>query len=326
MRKNIISILIMVVLIFITFQILISSTDILKTVAFSFNIWKTSIFPSLFPFFVISEILINYGFIEFIGELFKPIMYKLFKTKGESAYVFIMGMISGFPSSAKYVRELHIKGILTENEATKIMTFTHFSNPLFILGTISIVFLNNKETGLIILLSHYISNIFIGIIFRNLYPSKEENLKFSLKKAIHLMTKKRTNNKKSFGAIISDALSNTINTLLLILGTITLFLIITTIIDNNISLNPYYQAILNGIIEMTQGLKYISILELPLKIKAIIGTMFISFGGISVHMQIISILSDTKIKYFPFLIARILHALISGLLIYFSFDSWISLF
>lgn len=326
MRKNIVSFLIMIVLIFITFQILISSTDILETVAFSFNIWKSSIFPSLFPFFVISEILVNYGFVEFVGELFKPIMYKLFKTKGEAAYVFIMGMISGFPSSSKYVRELHIKGILTENEATKILTFTHFSNPLFILGTISVVFLNNKEIGLLILLTHYISNIFIGLIFRNLYPSKKEHLKFSLKKSIQLMTDKRINNKKSFGLVISDALTNTINTLLLILGTITLFLIITTIIDNNVNLSPYYQAILNGVIEMTQGLKYISIQELPLKIKTIISTMFISFGGISVHMQIISILSDTKIKYFPFFIARIIHSIISGLLIYFSFDFWINLF
>ena len=77
---------------------------------------------------------------------------------------------------------------------------------------------------------------------------------------------------------------------------------------------------------MTQGLKYISIQELPLKIKTIISTMFISFGGISVHMQIISILSDTKIKYFPFLIARVIHALMSGILIYLCFDFWINLF
>ena len=325
MRKNIISILIISVLIFITFQILISSSSILETVGFSFNIWKTSIFPSLFPFFVISEILINYGFVEFIGELGKPIMYKLFKTKGESAYVFIMGMISGFPSSAKYVRELHIKGIINEKEATKLLTFTHFSNPLFIFGTISTLFLNNKETGLLILFIHYCSNVVVGIIFRNLYPSKKENIKFSLKKSIQLMTEKRINNQKSFGLVISDALINSINTLLLILGTITLFLIITTIIDNNINLSPYYQAILNGIVEMTQGLKYISIQELPLKIKTIISTMFISFGGISVHMQIISILSDTKIKYFPFLLARILHALIAGILIYCSFDFWINI-
>lgn len=326
MRKNIVSILIMFILTFITFQILISSTDILNSVAFSFNIWKNSIFPSLFPFFVISEILINYGFIEFVGELFKPIMYKLFKTKGEAAYVFIMGMISGFPSSAKYIKELHNQGILNEKEATKILTFTHFSNPLFILGTISITFLNNKEIGFLILLVHYMSNIIIGLIFRNLYPSKKENMTFSFKKSIELMTNKRINNKKSFGTIISDALCNTINTLLLILGTVTLFLIITTIIDKNINLNPYYQAILNGIVEMTQGLKYISIQELPLKIKTIISTIFISFGGISVHIQILSILSDTKIKYLPFLLARIIHALVSGFFIFFLFEFWINLF
>ena len=77
---------------------------------------------------------------------------------------------------------------------------------------------------------------------------------------------------------------------------------------------------------MTQGLKYISILDLPLKIKTIISTMFISFGGISVHMQVVSILSDTKIKYFPYLVARVIHALIAGLLIFLTFDLWLNIF
>ena len=326
MRKNIISIIIITILVFITFQILISSSDIIEAVVFSFSIWKNNIFPTLFPFFVISEILVNYGFIEFIGELFKPIMQKVFKTKGIAAYVFIMGLISGFPSSAKYTRELYKKGLINEKEGTKILLFTHFSNPLFIFGTISLLFLNNKEVGGLILIVHYITNVIIGLLFRKLYPSKSENSKFSLLNSINSMTKHREENKKSLGSIVSDAIINSINTLLLILGTITLFLIITTIIDNNVNLNPYYQAILNGIVEMTQGLKYISILEIPLKVKTILSTMFISFGGFSVHMQIISILSDTKIKYYPFLVARILHALISGLLIYFIFDYWILLY
>lgn len=325
MKKNIISIFIMSVLIFFTMQILLSSEKVLETVGFSFNIWKNSIFPSLFPFFVISEILVNYGFIEFVGELFKPIMQTVFKTNGSAAYVFIMGMISGFPSSAKYTRELYNQGLISAKEGEKILMFTHFSNPLFILGTISITFLNNKDVGLLILICHYITNIIIGLIFRNYAASKNENIKFSLKSAIKLMTDHRIKNKKSFGEIISTAVINTVNTLLLILGTITLFLIITTIIDKNINLNPYYQAILNGIIEMTQGLKYISILEIPLKLKTIISTIFISFGGLSVHMQIISILSDTKIKYYPFLVSRILHATISGLLVFFTFDFWINI-
>ena len=325
MKKVIPTISILIILVFVTFEILAESESILNAVSFSFNIWKENVFPSLFPFFVLSDLLINYGFIELIGEIFKPIMNKIFKTKGVGAFALIMSLISGFPSSAKYIKELYNKNLIDEKEATKLLMFTHFSNPLFILGTISLLFLNNKEVGLLILICHYLGNIIIGIIFRNYYPSKEETKKTSLKNIINKISDNRIKNGKKFGEIITNALLNSINTLILILGVITMFLVITTIIDNNININSFHQSILNGFIEMTQGLKYVSIQKVPLKLKCIISTMIISFGGLSVHMQIISILSDTKIKYLPFLTARIIHALISSLLVFFIFDWWMTL-
>lgn len=319
MKKIITSILLMVVFIFIGFSILNDSTSILESVKFSVNIWQNNVFPSLFPFFVLSELLINYGFIELVSELFKPLM-NLFKVKKEASFIFIMSIISGFPSNAKYVRELYNQKLIDENEAAKILMFTFFSNPLFILGTISIMFLDNKEAGLLILFCHYFTNIIIGIVFRNYYPSIKNDSKISIKKAILDMHNKRISNNKSFGEIITNSLMNSINTLLLILGVITLFLVLTTILNNNLQLKDFYTSILNGFIEMTQGLKYVSLLNISLKFKTIISTMIISFGGISVHMQIISILSDTKIKYLPFLLARILHTIISGLLVFILFD------
>ena len=326
MKKTINTILILTILIFVAIEILSDSKSILEAVNFSFNIWKDNVFPSLFPFFVLSELLINYGFIELIGEIFRPFMNKVFKTKGVSAFALIMSMISGFPSSAKYIRELHKQELINENEATKLLMFTHFSNPLFILGTISLLFLNNKEVGLLILICHYLGNFIIGIIFRNYFPSTDEKQKLSIKVVIDKIGEKRIKNKKSFGEIVTNALLNSINTLILILGVVTMFLVITTIIDNNININSFHQSILNGIIEMTQGLKYVSLEEIPLKLKCILSTMSISFGGLSVHMQIISILSDTNIKYFPFLTARIIHALISSLLVFFAFDYWMGFF
>ena len=233
MKKVIVSVLIMVVLLFVVFEILTSSESIMETVGFSFGVWKNNIFPSLFPFFVLSHILINYGFVELVGELFKPFM-KLFKLKGVSAFVFIMSLVSGFPSNAKYVRELYISGLINEYEGSKILTFTHFSNPLFILGTVSIMFLNNKEVGILILFCHYIGNIIVGFLFRNYYVSQSDDSSVSFKKAILEMHKKRLSNNKSFGGIVSEALLNGINTLLLIFGVVTFFLVVTTIIDNNI--------------------------------------------------------------------------------------------
>ena len=320
MKRKEISILIIIFLIGICLEILLSSSDILNSVKFSISIWVNNVFPSLFPFFVLSELLLNYGFVELISEFLKPLMIKIFKIDSKCSFIFIMSILTGFPSNAKYTRELYQKKIIDESQATKILTFTHFSNPLFILGTLSLMFLNNKEVGILILIIHYVSNIIIGIIFRNYYPTKEKVTKVSVKNAINKMHYYRINNKKNFGIIITNSLTNTINTLLLILGIITTFLILTTIIDKNINLNNYNQGILNGFIEMTQGLKYISLLDIPLKFKATLSTMILSFGGLSVHMQIISILSDTNIKYVPFLTARLLHASISSITIFTLFD------
>jgi sporulation integral membrane protein YlbJ len=294
----------------------------MKSVSFSLKLWQDNIFPSLFPFFVVSNLLINCGFASFLGEILRPFMYKVFRIKGEASFVLVMSMLSGFPSSAKYTRELYDKGLINEHEASKLLTFTHFSNPLFILGTISIMFLNNQEVGLLILICHYVSNIIIGLIFRNYYISKKDTTKVSLKNSFNIMHQKRLESGKSIGLMISSAIINAINTLFLVLGVVTMFLIITTIIDQNIALSPYNQTILNGTLEMTQGLKYVSLLPIPLKNKALLSTMFISFGGLSVHMQTIGLISDSKIKYLPFFIARILHASISSLLIYFLFDLW----
>ncbi len=253
-------------------------------------------------------------------------MNKFFKIKSSAAFIFVMSIISGNPSNAKYTRELYLNGDLNEFEATKILCFSCFANPLFILGTVSLLFLNNKEVGILILLCHYFGNFIIGILMRNYYPSKRESTKVSLVNAVNKMHEKRISNKESFGTTITNSLINSINTLLLILGVMTLFLIITTIIDNNVNLNSIMQSILNGCVEMTQGLKYISLEAIPLKIKCILSVMVLSFGGLSIHMQIIGILSDTKIKYFPFFCARICHALISGILMYLLFDFWINFF
>lgn len=314
MKKNFSNVVILLTVLIISIEVLKESESVLESVKFSFNIWQNNIFPSLFPFFVIGNVLINLGFPKFLGELLKNIMYKLFKINGTGSFVIILSILSGFPSSAKYTKELLLKGEINNEEATKLLTFTHFSNPLFILGTLSIMFLNNKEIGLSILISHYIGNLFIGLLFRNYYISKKDTTKISFKNAIIKMNNSKTD--KSFGELLSTSIISSINTLLLILGTITIFLILTTLINNNLNIPHYYKTFINGIFEMTQGLKYLSLLKIPLYKQGLIAVFFLSFGGLSVHMQVLSIISDTKIKYFPYFISRILHAAISTLIFF----------
>jgi len=316
--KQIKSIIIIMIILLITLEVFKTPNDIINIVLNSINMFEKTIFPTLFIFFILGELLINYGFVELVSELLKP-LNRLFKINSKSSFILIMSIISGFPSNAKYTKDLYLNGELNTNEATKILMFSHFSNPLFILGSVSYIFLNNKKAGLIILIIHYFSNVIIGLIFRNFLPSISNNEKISIKKAVLNMHKKRMNS-LNIGQILSKAILNSLNTLFLILGTIIVFSCLSNIILNNLNINYYFKSIISGFFEITQGINNISQLNIPLKNKSTIIAMILSFGGISVHMQVKSILSDTNIKYYPFFIARLLHCSISGLLVYFLFD------
>ncbi len=315
MKKYLNSFFILVITVFLTIEVIINSEAVIDSARFSFTIWKDNIFPTLFPFFVASNLLIKYGFVEFIGELCKPLMYKLFKVKGECSFVLILSLLSGFPSSAKYTKELYDNNIISANEASKLLTFTHFPNPLFVIGTVAATFLNNKIVAIFILLSIYLSNVIIGLLFRNYSVSENNNSKISMKNAFNGM-KNRYQKNKNFGTILTNTLVDSINLLLLILGTISLFLILNKIITNIFNLNDFNRAILSGVLEMTGGLKYFSLLNIPFNIKVIFTTMILAFGGLSVHTQVYSIIAETKIKYLPYFCSRIMHIVISGILIY----------
>jgi sporulation integral membrane protein YlbJ len=296
---------IMFTLIIISILILINSTIVINTIIYSINLFKNRILPSLLPFFIVSDLLINYGFIEFTSNIFKPIM-KLFKLNSNCSFILVMSMISGFPSSAKYTKDLYDKKLINDIEATKILTFTHFSNPLFILGFISLLL--NKKIGLFILIIHYLTNFIIGFIFRNIIKTDINKNKID------------ENISKSFSNVLSSSIINSFNTLFLILGTMIVFLVLTNLINEYIALNPLLKGILNGILEMTGGINTISNLNISLKLKSTLIGMILSFGGLSVHMQVKSVIADTNIKYQPYLIARLLHSSITGILIYFLFD------
>ena len=60
-------------------------------------------------------------------------------------------------------------------------------------------------------------------------------------------------------------------------------------------------------------LKNLSILDMSLKVKSILSVFFISFGGLSIHLQVISSLDD-KIRYRNYLIGRIYQMIISGII------------
>lgn len=311
MKKKFKSLTIISILFILIILIFKNSSKTSETIIFSSNLFIKNVFPSLFPMFIISYVLVGINFPVFLGNLFCKITTKLFKTKKEASFVFFMSMITGFPSNAKNINDLIEKKLISKDEGEKILMFTFFSNPLFIVNTIGGIFLNNIRYGYLILISHILGNIIIGLLFRN-YKQSIDNNKINIKNSLKILNEdiNNTNIFKIFFNAIKDGLS----TLLNIYGIITTFLIIISLF--NINYDNIYTSFLIGIIEMTSGLKFISLSNSNMISKLLLSCFIISFGGLSVHTQIMNILEDKKIKYLPFFITRILHGIISVIILF----------
>lgn len=278
------------------------SNLVVNTIYNSSKIWFYNIVPTILPIYLIVDLFSNYNGFYYLTKIFGNILERIFKIKKETSYVFILSIISGFPSNSKYIKDLLDNKEINNKEADKLLTFTHFSNPLFIIESIGTSFLHNKKIGIIILIIHYFTNIIIGLFYRNYYVSIN-NIKIKKKEKMRFVT------------CLTNSIYKTIKILFLLFGIISFFMLITTILREKLP-NNYFINIICGLLEMTQGIYYISSSNINLVLKASIITFLISFGGISIHMQVFSILNEYKLKYSNYLLARIFHALISSCLVY----------
>lgn len=287
-------------LILIIYILISNSFNIIESIKFAFKICINNLFPALIPFMLISDILISYNYIEDIGKILNKVMIKIFKVSPSASFVFVMSMFSGSPSNAKYINDLLNNNMITIKDAQNCLNFCHFTNPIFILGTIGYTYLGNKKLGLVILISHYMSSIIIGLFNKN-----KVYCNYNIQKI----------DEKPFNYVLKGAIFKTIDALFLILGIITSFIILTTILNTIFNIPNNFKFIY-GILEVSQGLKYLSLANFNITIKAIIAQALISFGGLCIHMQVFSIIDNKKIRYEPYLKARIIHMIISSIITY----------
>ncbi len=274
-----------------------NNQEISKLIIEGTNLFFTKVFTSLFPMFIINDLLISLNIPYYFYKIFNNIFQKLFKTSAIASYVLIMSLISGTPSQAYILETLVKEKKITVNEANHYLYFTYFSNPLFLTLMLSSIF--NTNIVLKIIIIHYLSNIVIAFIMRNNAPKISEQKLATTKTNISL----------------TKSIKKSMSTLLMILGTIIFYMILTHITINILPLNNHLKVLTAGFFEITRGLNLLTTLDTTLKIKELIAISIISFGGLSINTQIKGILEDTNIKYIYFLKGRIMQTIISVILI-----------
>ena len=304
MKKKQKNLLISLITIFFLIEFLLNSKALIKVFFNTLNLCFYNLLPNIFIFFIITDILNNYDFPYLLSKLLGRIIEKLYHLPRESSYIIFMSLTSGFPGNSKLIKDGLDNNTINSFDATRLLTMTHFANPLFIIYTIGISFFNSFKIGLIILLSHFLTNFIVGLFFRNIFKYNKKNISIVRKTPLPFLT------------LLKTSFINTTKIIINVFGIIIFFAIISATLSKYLNLNSFSNTIFNGLIEITNGLKLLSQLSFS-KIKAAtLATFFISFGGLSIHMQTMSILNKYNINYYIYLISRLLHAGLSSFFVF----------
>jgi sporulation integral membrane protein YlbJ len=304
------------------------------------SVWWEVLFPALFPFFVLSELLLGFGIVHLAGTLLDPFMRPLFRLPGVGGFIVAMGFASGYPVGARLTSRLMEQGLVTKDQGERLVAMTTTSDPIFLIGAVCIGFFGSLKSAPVLAVAHYGGALLLGIFSRfrksSHYPSFEsEPLKGSrLRAAFAAMHRARIADGRPFSILLQQSLQSSLILMMIVgglvvffsaalellmhSGLLSLFRDLTAMLLHGFGLSPNLApSFVKGAFEVTLGAKSAAAdVGIPLIDRIAVAAFVLSWAGMSVHAQVAGLMSRTDWRYLPFARARLIHGLFAMLLIY----------
>ena len=289
------------ILVIIIAMIISSPAKFINSALNGLSAWTFKILPSVLPFMIFTKLLTQLGIIERCCQVFNKPFKKIYGTTPVSAYVFLMSILSGYPVGSKMIADLYENGTITRQDAYRMSSFCSNSGPMFIVGSVGAQMFLNPIVGYIILISHIISALVNGLIYRKIKVPEEINLP---------MNNKEVSKEINIGEIVLSSVQS-----ILSVGAIVavFFIIIECLMPIFNLFNPTLRGFMEAVIEITKGCIDLSKLS-DIKLATILSCFVITFGGFSTIIQSIALLKKVKMPIWLFTIQKLTQALISSII------------
>ncbi|QQE81266.1 sporulation integral membrane protein YlbJ [Alicyclobacillus sp. SO9] len=298
--------------------------------------WNT-VFPSLLPFFILSELMLGLGLVRGFGVLLEPLMRPLFGVPGIGAFALSMGLAAGYPMDAVITARFREDGMCSRVEGERLLAFTNTADPLFMIGAVAVGMFKSPALGGLLAIAHYISSFLVGVTFKfwgRRHDSKEHRsvpAKGIIRRAYAEMIKSREEDGRPFGKLLGNAVTESVSTLMMILGFIVFFAVFIHILDISgimkvlgrpvallyqmLGVSPHLVSpTLSGAFEIDIGTAQAAAVSAPLLQKLALVSAIIAWSGLAVHAQVASVLTETDIRMAPYFLARFLHAALAAVI------------
>ena len=269
-------------------------------------LWFQVVFPTLFPFMLVSGLMLSGGGLVVISRIFGRLFSTLFATSPNGSFAVIAGFLCGYPMGAKVSADLVRSGRISRDEGAYLLSFCNNTSPIFIMNFIVWKTFDREELMIPTLLILIGVPAFLSLFFRRFYLKGR-------KKFPDLSDKKKNNVKLLNFEMLDSCLADSFESIVKV-GLYIIFFSILIALPGKLSAgHPLLAGILPAL-EMTNGILMIhkAAPDLTVSYPLILGLT--SFGGFCSAAQTKCMLKAASLPILPYIIQKLTAAAAASLL------------
>ena len=268
------------------------------------------IVPALFPFFILSSLLISTGGAARFGRLLSGVMGIWFHQPGASASALVLGFLGGYPVGAKTVCTLYEEKLCDRTQAEHLLLFCNNAGPAFILGAAGSAVFHSAAIGFLLLAIQIFSALLVGVLFR---PARGDPAP----------TQAPTNALRPFSRCLTESVQQAASATVNVCALVIFFSVVLRLLDccGLFGLcrrllafchcpDAWQLPLLSGVLELSNGVALLSG-----TVDGLIPAAFLlSWGGCSVHCQTLTCLTQHDLNLRPYFLGKLFQGCVSAAL------------
>ena len=274
----------------------------------SLKLCGETVIPSLFPFMVISSLMVSSG----VGvKLCRPLVFPSRLMLGISdggACATLLGAVCGLPVGANVLCKMYDRGMISKKELERVLAISNNPGSAFVISAVGISLFGSVKIGIMLYLSVILSAFAVGIISR-FFVGKCE------KEFVDTRIVLAVENRSDYAGMFTSAVRDSALSMLSVCAMIAFFssflgCVGATLVRLGVSETPI--ALISSFFEVSGGVS--ALCRLQGNIGVVLSAAALGWSGFCVHFQVMSLCSGRGISFKRYFLSKIAQSFLSAAL------------
>jgi sporulation integral membrane protein YlbJ len=261
--------------------------------------------PSLFPFMVVSELIVKSGAGELIARWPARLLGPMLKLSRQGVCALLLGWLCGFPIGSRAAADYYRAGAIDAREFSTIVCCCNVPSSAFLVSAVGVSLFGDAALGRCLLLLAIASSLTVGLLLRWLLPKEQGRpIPSGSSRTVVLRASQ----------LLPSAVASAASSMLNVCATVLLFSALVGTLTGSLdalALSPTVRTAIYGVLELSTGVCAASALSSPVT-AAVLCAVMVGWAGLSVHCQILAVCDGCPIAMGAFWGGRAWQALCCG--------------